>query len=460
MSARRAVPGTAGSTKTGAGFDGGAPLSRRRTLALLTGAAGSLALAGCGVSSAPPDTLAYVPSDLAGARLSAIMRNSFISQVNDVTAEQGLAWSLGANASIDFSFSDDWRERYKEVAALRRGEDMAELFSIAPQVLGDRLVDVSELAEEIGDAAGGWVSAARATAMVDGVWRAIPWAYTTQAINYRVSMLDAAGVRPPETYDDLLDVATALHDAQLPLAGFSMSEAGPNDSANFAYSMLWSFGGQEVDEETGNVALDSNATRSALSYYRELCQVTDPAAASFGEADNNEAFLNGQISITQNASSIFWRARNEFPDVAGDMAHARFPSGPRGSHQLLEMNALAVFDHSRNKEAAFDLIRFLTDPNQLRPRSMVSQAFFIPPLRDYIRDADMPWNATPELQGIGDTGETGHLPGWPGPAGKEADLAYQNGTIVRMFSNVSQGTETVDSAVRLAARELKRVYET
>ena len=435
-------------------------LSRRRTLALLAGTAGSVALAGCGVSSGPPDALGYVPSDLAGARLSVIMRNSFIPLVNDVTAEQGLAWSLGANASIDFSFSNDWRERYREVAALRRGEDIAELFSISPQDFGDRLVDVSELAEEVGQASGGWVSAARSAAVVDGVWRAIPWAYTTHAINYRVSVLDAAGVRPPDTYDDLLEVATALYEQRLPLAGLTMSDAGPNDSANLAYSMLWSFGGQEVDEETGLVALDSHATRDALGYFRDLSAVTDPAGATYGEAENNDAFLNGEISLTQNASSIFWRARNDFPDVALDMGHTRYPSGPRGGHQLLEMNALAIFDHSRNKEAALDFIRFLTDPTQLRRRSMVAQAFFIPPLRDYIHDVEMPWNTTPELQGIGDTGETGHLPGWPGPSGKEAELAYQNGTIVRMFSRVADGTETIDSAVRLATRELKRVYET
>lgn len=439
----------------------GGGLSRRRALGLLAGTLGGLALGGCGVSGGgQPDVLAYAPQDFAGARISAVLRKSFVSQVNDATAEQGAIWADSANAAVDFTFLDDWRERYEEVAVLRRGEDIAELFGTAPHLFADRLVDVSAIVEELGDAFGGWLPAARAAAMVDGVWRAVPWAYTAHAINYRPSVLEAAGVQVPETYDQLLEVATALHDADLPLAGFSMSDSGPNDSANLAYSILWSFGGHEVDGQTGRVALDSMGTREALRFFRQLNDVTHPNARAFAEGENNSSFLNGDISITQNASSIFWRARQEYPEVAADMSHARYPAGPNGSHQLLEMNALAIFDHSRNKAAALDLIRHMIKPAQLQVRSETSLAFYVPPLYGFVDDPAMMWNTNAELRGIGQAAENGHLPGWPGPSGKEAGLAYQNGTIVRMFANVASGAETIDSAIRLATRELRRVYET
>ena len=441
-------------------------LTRRRALTLLGGTAaatiggGLIAGCGAGTGTGAPERLAYATPDFAGARLTALMRNAFLRSVNLLTTEQAEAWAEATNASVELLYLDDWRERYAEAAALRRGEDMAELFSTAPHLFGDRLVDVSELAEQIGEESGGWVEAARAAAMVDGRWRAIPWAYTAQALNYRPSILDAAGVQPPETWDELLEAATALHEQRLPLAGFSMSAAGPNDSANLAYSMLWSFGGQEVDGETGLVALDSLGTRDALRCFQQISEVTDPHGPSFDEGDNNEHFLNGDISMTLNASSIFWRAVNEFPDIASDIGHLQVPSGPTGRHQLLELNALAVFEHCRNKGAALDLIRHLVSPERLRDRTKVSEAFFIPPLFGYLDDPEMPWNAVPALAAWRGTGTTGRLPGWPGPAGKEASLAYQNGTIVQMFGSVASGEETVDSAVRIATRALKRVYET
>lgn len=72
----------------------------------------------------------------------------------------------------------------------------------------------------------------------------------------------------------------------------------------------------------------------------------------------------------------------------------------------------------------------------------------------------MPWNADPRLAGMKGIGHGGHMSGWPGPSSKEAELVYKNGSVIDMFMRVGDGSETVDSAIRLASEELKRVYET
>lgn len=421
---------------------------------------GALAIGGCAGSGAPPQDLAFAASDYAGARLAAILRRAFIPEVNELTRSLSRQWSEESNATIVLSMLDDWREKYAEVAQDRKGEDIAELFGNSPHLYSDRLVDVSELAEEVGAGSGGWISAAVDAARVDGVWRAVPWAYTGHAINFRVGLLDDVGVEMPRTYDDLLEAATRLRDAGLPRAGFTMSHAAPNDSANLAYSMLWSFGGQEVDKTGKRVVLDSSGTREALRFYRELAEVSDRRALTFTEGGNNDAFLDGTISMTQNASSIYWRALNEFPDIAADMDHVRYPSGPNGAHQLLELNSLAVMKHSQNTEAAIDWIRFITQPEQIRLRAASSLAFFSPPLTDFLDDPAMPWNTDKRLAGMKGLGDGGHMSGWPAPATKEASLVYRNSSIVNMFLNVAIGSQSVTEAVNTASHELRRVYET
>ena len=427
---------------------------------MLAGTAGGALLAGCSGQSQVPPSLAFDGSDFAEARLSAIMRHGFIPSVNSLVIDQAAGWSESVNATVAFSHRDNWQERYQEAATLRRGEDIAELFGSAPHLFGDSLLDLSDLAEEVGESSGGWMSIARSSAMVNGAWRAIPWAYTAQALNYRPSILDAAGVGVPETWDELLNAATVLREQQLPLAAFSMSGRSPNDSANLAYSLLWAFGGAEVDGASGRVALDSTQTRDALAYFRDLSQVTDPSGREFSETSNDDLFLAGKVSITQNDSSLFWRAGNEAPEIAADMGHSQLPSGPNGSQHLLEVNALAVFEHSRNKAAAIDLIRHLVLPEQLRERTKLAAAFFIPPLVDYRDDEGMPWNTVPALAPWRDNGFSGRLPGWPGQAGQEASLVFRNGSIVNMFASAARGDRTLDSTVRIATQELQRVYET
>lgn len=429
-------------------------------LTLFGTAAGAVVVAGCGSTApgAPPAELAF--ADYSGARLSAILRRSFISAINDLTIVQIDEWSRNANALLEGRLLDNWREVYTEVAEGREGDDIAELFGASAHRHADSLLDVSDLAEELGAAYGGWTAAARDAAMVEGVWRAIPWVYTALSLNYREDYLAAAGASVPETYDDLLQAATQLRDAKQPLVGFSMSPDAPNDSANLAYSMLWSFGGQEVDESGKRVTLDSGGTRAALDFFRELTALGSPTARQFDEGGNNAAFLNSEIAMTQNASSIYSKALEEAPAVAAAMNHVRYPAGPAGAHQLLEVNSIAIFSHTRNADAAKDWVRFMTQPEQLRPRATTSLSFFTPSLRAYVNDPEMPWNTDPKLAGLKGIHNGGHLPGWPGPASVEAGLVYENGTIVRMFQAIGEGTMTTDEAVATATTELQRVYET
>lgn len=422
--------------------------------AALVGACGS------GGSSTAPADLAYVPSDYSGARLSAILRASFIDEANELMTAQVADWSRAANVTLDARILNDWREAYMTVAERREGDDLAELFGSSTHLWSDRLVDVSDLAETLGDLYGGWMPAAADGAVVDGVWRAIPWLYTAQAINFREDFLAAAGARAPETYDDLLETATRLRDAGQPLAGFSMNDQAPNDSASFAYSMLWSFGGQEVGADGRRVALDSEATRAALRFFRDLAAVSDRGTSEFDEAANNDAFLNSQISMTQNASSIYWKALQQQPVVAEAMNHVKYPSGPGGFHQLVELNSIAIFNHSRNVDAAKDWIRWMMEPAQLRPRAETALSFFTPSLEDYVDDPDMPWNTDPKLAGMRGIHDGGHLAGWPGPASLEADLVHKNATLVKMFGAVGYDNASIDWATRTAAEELRRVYET
>lgn len=433
-------------------------LSRRDALRVLGLPAGALLLGACG-TKVPASELTFADG-FAGARIRAIMRNSFIDEVNSHTRELGSRWSEVNDASIEFEFGDDWREEYAATARAREGADLAELFGNGAHLLSDRLVDLSALAEEIGQAQGGWMEAARDVAMVDGVWRGIPWAVTAHALNCRVDLLEQVGVSTVDTYDRLLEAATRLKDERLPLAAFSMSPDAPNDSANLAYSLLWSFGGQEIDADTGKVALDSEATRSALEYFVELVEVSDRRGLSFTETGNNAAFLRGEVAMTQNASSIYWRALQDQSDLIDVITHHRYPAGPAGYHQLLEMNTLAVFDHSRNGDVAKDFIRFAMNPVSLRERGNLSFSFFSPPLLDRLNDPMMVWNTEPVFAGLKGSNESGHVPGWPARSTIEAGLVFENATLATMFRSVGLGEASVNEAVATATHALRRVYET
>ncbi len=409
-------------------------------------------------SSSSPSTLAF-DANLGGAVVEAILRGSFIPALDDHTRALGARWEESRDATLSLNLSDGWREFARKTANDRRGADVAELFSNAAHVLSGRLVDVSDLAERIGEKLGGWSEVARSGCVVDGVWRSVPWSMTYHSLVTRTDLFDQVGAALPATYDELLEAATLLHEAGAPSVGFTMGEEGPNDSAALAYAMLWSFGGQEVDE-SGRVALDSAATKQALDYFAELGAVNDRDALGYTEVGNNNAFLEGQISMTQNASSIYWRAVELGLPMASSIQHLAMPAGPAGRFRLPELNSLAVYRHSEELTAALDWIEFATDEEVMVERADVSEAFHVPPAPGLDGHPSMPWVGNRILGAFATSAAEGRMPGWPLPPSLEAGLVYENRSIVNMFRAVGRGDQNSAEAARTAAEELRRVYET
>lgn len=439
--------------------------SRREALQLFALTGMGVALSACGPSG--EDTNATTGNvetmadmDFSGVTLEGIMRNSFIPAMNTLQMNQAERWGSDHNATVDLTFSREWREQVAATVDSGSGGDIGELFANQAFIYSERLVDVTDICEALADKYGGWYDLARESAVVDGVWRAIPRAYTAQAINYRTDYFEQAGISAaPTTYDELMDAAVKLFDAGLPPMGFTMNQAGPNDSANFAYSLLWAYGGHEVSEDGKKVAINSDATRAALNYMKELARVSASDITAYDEGGNNRAFLAGEISATQNATSIYWTAQSQAPDVALNMSHFPYPSGPAGRQEFIQMNLLSIFSHSKNIDAAKAYLMWMMEEPQLAPLGQSGITFYTPLLRHYDDLPSMPWNLDPKLAPLKGTADGGHLAGWPGPATRESAEAYENQTIVNMFARVITDNATVDEAIRLAEDELKAVYE-
>jgi hypothetical protein len=81
-----------------------------------------------------------------------------------------------------------------------------------------KLEDVTDLANEIGQTYGGWYDVAKAACMVGGRWKSLCIGQAPAAWNYRVDHFAAAGINAfPDSFDDLLTAAKALHAKGTPI---------------------------------------------------------------------------------------------------------------------------------------------------------------------------------------------------------------------------------------------------
>src|SRR6266568_1763476 len=219
--------------------------------------------------------------------------------------------------------------RLTTIAETKSGPEIAMTALNWPHLFDPSLVDVTDIAGEIGKQLGGWHENVLEVVVVNRKWKALPWGNIGQLEVYRTDWFKEVGVNKfPETWEDLLAAGRLLKKKGHPF-GFELGH-GFGDNHGWLYPLLWSYGGREVDTDGKTVAIDSAETARAVDFCREFFQKTMfEDVLGWTDPSNNKAYLSEQISCTNNAESILYVAKKDFPDIGKVTGQAQNPQGPR-----------------------------------------------------------------------------------------------------------------------------------
>ena len=93
---------------------------------------------------------------------------------------------------------------------------------------------------------------------------------------------------------------------------------------------MWSHGGRLVDSAIGP-AIRGAETAAALAYAQEIYPTLVPGTAGWNDASNDEAFLAGDVSLTNNAPvSIYGKTPRRQDGDHRRHRSCQFPGGPVG----------------------------------------------------------------------------------------------------------------------------------
>lgn len=431
-------------------------LSRRNFLKLGMGS-----VAGAGLAASPLGNLSIMAQD---AELSVHTWGHFITALNPLLESLVGNWAGQNDVAVEWNYAgfDAMLQTISTAAATGAGPDIIMFQYDNAHQFAEALVDVSDLCEEIGEENGGWYPVAREACEVDGVWRGMPWYFAAHAMIYREDLFAEAGINSfPTTYDELLTAGTALKAAGNPM-GFAMGRAH-GDGNNFCYAVLWSFGGAVLDAD-GVIVLDSPETRAALEYVQQLYNdALDPSVIEWDDGSNNRAFIAGDVSCTNNGSSIMWAGRSQnvtfgedvrFRDVTN---HAAYPLGPAGREQILQIHSLGILNSSQNVDKAKELLRFINSERVWLSTGPTAAAFNYPLFHNVENDPAMPWNFDPKLAAFKGLVENGHTFGFPGKASAVTSEIANNFIITDLFAKVAAGAASIDEAIEAAVEAIEDI---
>src|SRR5262245_17385662 len=223
--------------------------------------------------------------------------------------------ALGIKLNFEMVNANDLQARITAAIQAGSGADIIYAIGNWPQLYAQSVADVSDVAEAIGEAQGGFYEVSRLVATVGGKWIGVPWTTGGGLVTYRKSWLAEIGYTDgkfPDTWDALRDAGKKLKAEGRPVGQTLGHTFG--DAPSFWYPYLWSWGGKEVEADGKTVALNSQATIESVKYAVPFWkEAFDEGGLAWDDSSNNRAFLSGSIGATNNGASIYLEAKKK-PD--------------------------------------------------------------------------------------------------------------------------------------------------
>jgi multiple sugar transport system substrate-binding protein len=222
-----------------------------------------------------------------------------------------------------FPFNDYTGAKLTTAFAANKGPDV---FWISPGAFLNYVNNgAAEPVDDIVDKSG-YSDAAVEAVTVDGKMQALPFEQEPVGLYYRRDILEKAGIKPPETWDDLLAAAQELTGGKR--KGIFI-EVAPGPYQNFTwYPFLWSAGGEVVSPDSKSSALRTPEAASAFDLWGKLVREgfapskTDEVTAVIDPLGRGECAMQicGFWAISQ--------LKNNFKDV--DVGIVPLPVAPGG----------------------------------------------------------------------------------------------------------------------------------
>jgi ABC-type glycerol-3-phosphate transport system substrate-binding protein len=227
---------------------------------------------------------------------------------------------------VDHIAFAELRDRAAAEVAAQRGHDLL-AFLAPPSAFEDDVIDLRGTVEEV-EAKLGPMTPLLERAVLNPKTKkyfGFPEYWAPFPVVYRADLWKQIGMASgPSTWDDVLRAAPRLKAGGHPL-GFAFS----NDiDGNWSLMSLMAAYGSSIQDEAGNVAINSPATVEAVKVGAALYRAGMPADVFTWDAFANNRFMaTGQGSMTLNPISALRAVEKQDPDLAAKPSHP-FPQVP------------------------------------------------------------------------------------------------------------------------------------
>ena len=423
-------------------------ITRRQVLAGSASLAGILAL-----QQAP---------GFAQTREIRILKSSHFVPTSDAELKrQGEEWGRQNRATfvIDAVPTGKLNSKKAAVVTAQAGADINALWIGDEDLYFDHLVDLGDLAEDVGRKLGPWTNPD--DFKIRNVWKAIPWYAVVWPMTYRTDLLERVGEKVPDTWEDLYRAGKKLKAIGHPI-GIALAAS---DDANFGMrGLLWSYGSSYVGKDGKTVTINNPRTVEVVEFMKRFYKdCMEQEVLSWDDSNNNRCINAGKCSFIFNPTSAYEAAKKQGIKIRGTdrlihevMDHALPPRGPVERATSANYGMLGVWKFSKNVDACKDFLRFHYQEAEQNKFIETSAGYNIPFLEKLTGHPI--WSSNPKYRFVKNIMKYTHPPAYPGPQTAASQVVMALHIIPEMFARAVTERMSTKEAIAWADKEISEVH--
>ena len=279
-------------------------------------------------------------------------------------------------------------------------------------------------------------------------------------INYRKDLWDKVGMYP-DTWEDVRFGGAKIKNKYGNPVGIGLSKEV--DSSAALHAIMFSYGASVQDEE-GNVVINSKQTLEAVKFVRALFKETmTPEVLNWDALSNNVLMLEGKGSLAVNPISITRTAENKkMAEISKKIWLAKSPAGPVRRMWGPSTHVYIIWKFADNIEGAK---KFLVDYiGNFRKAFLASELYTLPCFPNTVPDLkellakDPKADPPDKYKVLGDALDWTPNVGYPGYTNAAIEEIFGRYVITVMFRKAATGEATHEDAIKEAEAKCKGIF--
>ena len=196
---------------------------------------------------------------------------------------------------------------------------------------------------------------------IEGQTTCIPYASGGPVLWYRADLFEAAGLEPPDTWEDWLAAAEQLTGDGV--YGVALPGGEAQYGSTFLQILMWQAGTETFNADLSVKLAGNERAAEAVQFFADMLQYAPDGATSYNFGEVIDAFTSGRVATAPYWGRVLGRIYSDAPDLIGKVGAVPLPMN-RIRTTFLDISYNCVFANTNSPDGAKAWMEFMNRPDQ------------------------------------------------------------------------------------------------